>query len=117
MRLEAIVTLLEGTGYELVVQPVSAGGPRAWWDRTDVAARTRAGGRFPANRKVKETPWGPTWWEYHEVLGNRGRGPRPRWSAQGFTPPPGTRYGKAPTLGEDGGPRWPFNHRAVGDET
>ncbi|USQ80425.1 hypothetical protein NF556_01795 [Ornithinimicrobium faecis] len=111
MRLDAAIAFLEGTGYELVVQPVSSDGPDPWWDLTDVAARTRAGGRFPAHRKVKETPWGPLWWDYHERIGNRGFGPKPKWSAEGFTPPPGTRYGKIPTPAEDGGPRWPYTTR------
>ncbi|MCK0111996.1 hypothetical protein MWU75_07595 [Ornithinimicrobium sp. F0845] len=86
----------------------AVGGP--WWDSTDVEARTRAGGRFPAHREVKKSPWGPYWWHYHEAYGTRGNGPRPQWTAEGFTPPPGTRYGKKPTLGEDGRPRWPYNN-------
>lgn len=106
MRLSTIVHLLEDTGYEIVVLPVADEPRDTQWDHTDLEARTRAGGRFPANRQVYSTPWGPMWWEYHERLGNRGFGPQPRWSAEGFTPPPGTRYGKKPT--EDGGPRWPF---------
>lgn len=109
-RLDAIVAFLEGTGFELAILPVSAGGPDPWWDLTDVLARTRVGGRFPAHREVKRTRWGPAWYDYHERLGNRGLGPQPKWSAEGFTPPPGTRYGKVPTLGDDGRPRWPFKN-------
>lgn len=108
MRLESIVRLLAGTGFELSVRPVSDN-RHPGWDVTDLEARTRAGARFPAHRVVKESRWGPRWWEYHELYGNRGLGPRPRWTAEGFVPPPGTRYGKEPTPGPDGGPRWPWN--------
>lgn len=108
-RLDTVTRLLTGTGFELMVAPTGSGILGPWWDRTDVEARTRGGARFPAHREVRQTPWGPQWWVYHELVGRRGDGPRPRWSAEGFTPPPGTRYGKVPTLGEDGRPRWPFN--------
>jgi len=110
MRLDTITKLLEGTGYDVVVVPTGWDILGPWWDLTDTEARTRGGGRFPAHREVKESPaGGPHWYQYHEVLGRRGDGTRPRWSAEGFTPPPGTRYGKVPTLGEDGRARWPFN--------
>lgn len=108
-RLSTIVALLQGTGYELAVLPVTAGGPGEWWDRTDIVARTRAGRRFPAHRQVRESSGGPLWFHYHELLGNRGSGVTPKWSAEGFVPPPGTRYGKPSTLDADGRPRWPFN--------
>lgn len=107
MRLETIVRLLKDTGFELTVRAVSDDGHPVW-DVTDLEARTRSGARFPAHRAVQESRWGPRWWEYHELYGNRGLGPRPRWTAEGFTPPPGTRYGKEPTPGPDGGPRWPW---------
>ncbi|WP_256841538.1 hypothetical protein [Ornithinimicrobium cryptoxanthini] len=108
-RLNTAVALLEGTGFELAVLPVASGGPGAWWDPTDVAARTRGGGRFPAHREVRESLGGPMWFQYHELMGKRGSGVPPRWSAEGFVPPPGTRYGKPSSLDEDGRPRWPFN--------
>lgn len=112
LTLAAAVRLLVDTGFELAVIPVTDQQPEAWWDPTDVLARTRDGRRFPANRAVSPSPWGPAWWVYHELVGNRGDGPRPHWSAEGFEPLPGTRYGKKPTLGEDGRARWPFNVRA-----
>lgn len=109
LRLSAAVELLKGTGYELAIIPVSAEGIEPWWDPTDVLARTRGGARFPPHREVIRSPAGPTWFWYHEMFGRRGSGIRPKWTAEGFEPPPGTRYGKEPTPGPDGGPRWPFN--------
>ena len=84
MRLDSIAQLLAGTGYELTILPVSETRQEAWWDLTDVQARTRAGTRFPAHREVRPSRWGPMWWEYHERLGNRGFGPKPNWSAEGY---------------------------------
>lgn len=114
-RLSTVAALLEGAGFELAILPVASGGPGTWWDPTDVAARTRAGGRFPAHREVRESPGGPLWFQYHELLGSRGSGVQPRWSAEGFVPPPGTRYGKQSSLDEDGRPRWPFNDPSGSD--
>lgn len=38
-----------------------------------------------------------------------GDGPQPEWTAEGFTPPEGTRYGREPRPYEEGeGPRWPY---------
>lgn len=108
LSLGSLVELLEGTGFELAVLPA---GTRCHveWDTTDIEARTRSGSRFPANRKVRESRRGPLWWHYHEMLGNRGFGPQPRWTAEGFVPPEGTRYGKKPRPYEEGeGPRWPY---------
>lgn len=78
------------------------------WDETDLLARDRRGRRFPAHRKVRRST-GPRWWEYHEYFGSRPEGPAPQWTAEGFIPPDGTRYGKPPRPYEEGeGPRWPF---------
>lgn len=85
--------------------------PVTEWDMTDLQARDRSGRRFPANRKVKrlrlEAAGGPQWWLYHEYFGTGGCGPQPVWTAEGFIPPPGTRYGRKPRPrlpGEQ--PRW-----------
>lgn len=104
--LSGIVSMLDGTGYELAVVPVGVDRPRPAWDDTDLQARTRAGSRFPPHREVRSTD-GPLWWWYHEYLGSRGFGPVPGWTAEGFTPPEGTRYGREPRPTEDGKPRWP----------
>lgn len=95
LRLKVIVGLLEGTGCELVIRPIGDGSPDPWWDHTDVEARTRFGARFPAHREVRRTR-GPYWWAYHEELGNRLYRPAPKWTAEHFETPPGTRYGKPP---------------------
>lgn len=109
LRLDALLTLLDGTGFELAVVPVEENRPDVTWDETDLRATTRSGSRFPAHRKVRESRAGPLWWYYHEYLGNRGLGPPPAWTAEGFIPPAGTRYGKKPrpyVEGEE--PRWPY---------
>lgn len=108
LKLATVVDLLQGTGFLLAVLPVASAAPTPWWDPTDVAARTRAGRRFPAHRVVQHSQGGPMWWWYHEVLGTAGLGETPRWSAEGFTPPPGTQFGRSPTRDHDGGARWPF---------
>lgn len=78
------------------------------WEETDLLARDRRGRRFPAHRRVRPSTHGPRWWEYHEYFGARPEGPRPTWTAEGFTPPEGTRYGKVPRPYTEGeGPRWP----------
>lgn len=100
LRMETVVRLLEDTGYELTVRPVTGSQPEQWWDRTDVEARTRDGRRFPANRKVSES-LGPNWWFHHEVLGGGKCGPAPRWSAEGFTPPEVVRYIRSQPLADD----------------
>ena len=79
------------------------------WEPTDLLARDRGGRRFPAHRTVLRSKHGPRWWEYHEYFGSRPEGPQPRWTAQGFTPPEGARYGKKPRPYEEGeAPRWPY---------
>lgn len=109
LSLAVLLSLLEGTGFELVVVPVAEARPGVEWDRTDVEARTRSGSRFPANREVRESVRGPMWWLYHEMLGSRTFGPQPGWTAEGFTPPEGTRYGRKPRPYEEGDdPRWPY---------
>lgn len=106
--LETVRALLEGTGYEVAVVPVGVDRPRPQWDDTDLRARTRSGSRFPAHRTVRGTD-GPLWWWYHEYLGSRPYRKPPDWTAEGFTPPEGTRYGKKPRPREEGeGPRWPY---------
>lgn len=79
------------------------------WEETDLLARDRRGRRFPAHRTVRRSTHGPRWWEYHEYFGSRPEGRRPEWTAEGFVPPEGTRYGKPPRPYVEGeGPRWPF---------
>jgi transcriptional regulator with XRE-family HTH domain len=79
------------------------------WEETDLLARDRRGRRFPAHRTVRRSAYGPRWWEYHEYFGARPEGERPEWTAEGFAPPEGTRYGKPPRPTREGeGPRWPF---------
>lgn len=111
MSLETVRGLLAETGFELVVAPVGGSPDDVEWDHFDLVARTRSGSKFPAHRKVKEAPQGPQWWWYHEVLGSRGeaRPEQPRWTAEGFVPPPGTRYGR-PAKGDTppGERRWPY---------
>ncbi len=108
LRLDAVQALLDGTGFELVLLPVGTPRPVVDWDPTDLRARTRTGARFPAHRQVRECGGGPMWWWYHEVLGARGFGPQPRWTAEGFVPLEGTRYGKEPRPYAEGEPpRWP----------
>lgn len=109
IRLDSLLALLDGTGFALEVVPVDAGRPRVAWEPTDLRATTRRGSRFPPHREVRESAGGPLWWWYHEVLGSRDPGPLPRWTAEGFLPPPGTRYGPRPRPYADGeGPRWPY---------
>ncbi|GAA1163526.1 hypothetical protein GCM10009584_00540 [Ornithinimicrobium humiphilum] len=109
LRLADVLVLLEGTGYELVVLPVGSERPDVAWDETDLRATTRVGSRFPAHRRVRRSRGGPMWWIYHEQLGNRGYGPQPGWTAEGFEIPPGTVYGKKPRPYVEGeGPRWPY---------
>lgn len=109
LRLEPLLVLLEGTGYELVVVRSGQARTEQDWDLTDLLARTRSGSRFPPHRSVREAGQGPLWWWYHEMLGRRGSGERPTWTAEGFAPPPGTRYGKEPRPREEGeAPRWPY---------
>ncbi len=108
LRLDDLLALLEGTGYELAVLPAGEERPDVAWDETDLRATTRSGSRFPPHRKVRESRAGPLWWYYHEYLGNRGFGPPPAWTAEGFVPPAGTRYGRRPRPYAEGeGPRWP----------
>ncbi|GGK82075.1 hypothetical protein GCM10011509_33260 [Ornithinimicrobium pekingense] len=109
LRLDAVMQLLEGTGFGLAVVRTDQAPPAIGWDLTDLEARTRRGSRFPAHRQVRRSVRGPLWWHYHEVLGGRGLGPQPAWTAEGFIPPEGTRYGKEPRPYEEGeGPRWPY---------
>jgi hypothetical protein len=108
LSLASLLRLLDGTGFELAVVPSESAGADMGWEPSDLAALTRSGSRFPAHRAVRESD-GPLWWWYHEVLGRRRSGERPRWTAEGFEPPPGTRYGKKPRPYEDGEePRWPY---------
>lgn len=109
-RVDSVVALLELTGHRLAV--VDGAGRRvddeAAWPEVERAARDRLGRRFPAHRDVRESTGGPIWWWYHEVLGGRRYGPQPRWTAEGFPIPPGTRYGKEPRPPEEGElTRWP----------
>lgn len=109
LRLEVIEALLEGTGYELAVVAVDAERPEVSWEETDLLATTRSGSRFPAHRAVRASSGGPVWWLYHEFLGGRPFGPQPGWTAEGFIPPEGTRYGKKPRPYAEGEePRWPY---------
>lgn len=98
VKLGDIAEVLEGTGYRLAVVPVDAA-PDVEWDPTDLQARTRDGRRFPANRTVQRSIYGPDWWVYHEMMGTGTCGPRPKWTAQGFVPEPGTRFGPKPRHG------------------
>ena len=81
VTLGAVASALEGTGYCLVVLPVDAA-PDVEWDPTDLEARTRSGSRFPANRVVKRSRFGPDWWVFHEMLGTGGCGAKPGWTAE-----------------------------------
>lgn len=106
--LSTVGALLDGTGFELAIVPVGVDRPRPEWDETDLRAKTRSGSRFPAHREVRGTD-GPLWWWYHEYLGSRRYGEAPRWTAEGFTAPEGTRYGKKPRPWDEGeGRRWPY---------
>lgn len=106
--LSTVGALLDGTGFELAIVPVGVDRPRPEWDETDLRAKTRSGSRFPAHREVRGTD-GPLWWWYHEYLGSRRYGQAPRWTAEGFLPREGTRYGKKPKPRDEGeGPRWPY---------
>ncbi len=98
VTLGAVDKALEGTGYCLAVIPVGAA-PAIDWDPRDLEARTRDGRRFPANRLVKRSAFGPYWWVYHEMLGTGRSGPRPAWTAEGFESDPGTRFGPRPGRG------------------
>lgn len=95
VTLGAVAEALEGTGFCLAVVPVVAA-PVIDWDPTDLEARTRDGRRFPANRLVKQSAFGPYWWLYHEMLGTGDCGPKPKWTAEGFEPEPSTRFGPKP---------------------
>lgn len=109
LRLADLLRLLDETGFELVVLPVGLERPEVCWDATDLRATTRSGHRFPAHRAVRPSRSGPAWWVYHELVGRRSDGPPPRWTAEGFIPPPGTRYGRPPRPYAEGeGPRWPY---------
>ncbi|GAA5167634.1 hypothetical protein GCM10011366_23730 [Ornithinimicrobium tianjinense] len=109
LSLASLLHLLQGTGYALAVVPSDhAATAETQWEPTDLVATTRSGSRFPPHREVRESD-GPLWWWYHEMMGRRGSGRRPGWTAEGFTPPPGTRYGKKPRpTEEDEPPRWPY---------
>lgn len=104
MTLGAVADALEGTGYCLAVVPVDAT-PDIDWDPTDQEARTRDGRRFPANRTVRRSRFGPDWWVYHEMMGTGRCVPKPVWTAEGFTPDPGTKYGPKPRHGRGIPPR------------
>lgn len=108
VSLDGVAAFLQRVGLTLAV--VDADGVvMKDWDETDVLARDRRGRRFPAHRAVRRSTHGPRWWEYHEYFGSRPEGPRPEWTAEGFRPPDGTRYGKPPRPYAEGeGPRWPF---------
>lgn len=95
VTLGAVADLLEGTGYCVAVIPVDTA-PAIDWDPTDLDARTRSGSRFPANRSVQRSRFGPYWWWYHEVMGTDAYRPQPIWTAEGFTPGPETRFGPRP---------------------
>lgn len=105
--LATVLSLLSGTGYSLAVVDVD-GWPVTAWDTTDLLARDRSGRRFPANRQVHRLRVragdGPRWWLLHEFLGTGACGPQPEWTAEGFTPPPGTRFGKKPRPRKPGDP-------------
>lgn len=96
--LGAVADVLEGTGYCLAVIPVGTA-PVIDWDPTDLEARTRAGARFPANRTVQRSTFGPYWWWYHEMMGTGACGAKPVWTAEGFHPGPETRFGPEPRGG------------------
>ncbi len=83
VTLGALASALEGTGFCLVVIPIDAA-PDVEWEPSDLEARTRSGSRFPANRVVKKTTFGPYWWVFHEMLGTGDCGAKPDWTAEGF---------------------------------
>ncbi|KRE61035.1 helix-turn-helix domain-containing protein [Nostocoides sp. Soil756] len=87
LKLDDLVEALEGTGYELAVcetshpredpgdddeprpPPVSGGAalpvpvPADHWDRTELIARVRGGGRrFPAHHLIQQVSYPPNWW-------------------------------------------------------
>ncbi|MFX0539458.1 helix-turn-helix domain-containing protein [Ornithinimicrobium sp. Y1847] len=101
--------LLTLVGFDLAVTGQD-GSPVQDWDPTDLLARTRSKGRFPAHRAVHGSgAVGPRWWVHHEFTASGECGPQPAWTAEGFIPPEGTRFGKVPRpYGEDEGPRWPY---------
>lgn len=108
VSLDGVAAFLARVGLSLAVVD-GDGAPLDRWEETDLLARDRRGRRFPAHRKVRRSTYGPRWWEYHEYFGSRPEGPRPEWTAEGFVPPEGTRYGKPPRPYTEGeGPRWPF---------
>ncbi|QDB80518.1 helix-turn-helix transcriptional regulator [Georgenia wutianyii] len=109
--LELVLDLLGRTGHSLGV--VGADGELVTrWTPTDLRARDRSDRRFPAHREVREVPRmanAPLWWVLHEFLGTGRCGPQPRWTAEGFAIPPGTRFGREPRPREPGeGLRWPY---------
>ena len=121
MKLGDVADALEGTGYCLAVVPVDAT-PDMDWDPTDLEARTRDGHRFPANRLVKQSTYGPYWWVYHEMMGTgrklyldetHNAGGQPLSDADleaifAAWPGPGTRFGPKPRHGLGIPPRpWP----------
>lgn len=108
VTLATVLGYLERVGCSLAVVDES-GTPVTAWEPTDLLASDRGGRRFPAHRKVRRSEHGPRWWEFHEWFGTRADGPRPLWTAEGFTTPEGTRYGKTPRPPVEGeGPRWPY---------
>ena len=107
LSLDLTLELLRRAGVSLAVVGPD-GMPVAGWEETDLVATDRSGRRFPAHRVVRPSANGPTWWWFHDYFGRRSSGPRPRWTAEGFDIPPGTRYGRTPrpfAPGEE--PRWP----------
>ena len=107
LSLDLALGLLHRAGVSLAVVGKD-GMPVVDWEETDLVATDRSGRRFPAHRVVRPSATGPTWWWFHDYFGGRSSGPRPRWTAEGFDIPPGTRYGRTPRPSAPGEePRWP----------
>ena len=107
LSLDACLALLRRAGVGLAVLGPD-GMPVVRWEETDLLATDRSGRRFPAHRAVRPSTYGPRWWWFHDYFGGRRPGPAPRWTAEGFAIPPGTRYGRRPRPdAPDESPRWP----------
>ncbi len=74
------------------------------WESTDLEARDRSGRRFPAHREVRPVQpdsFRPVWWVLAEYFSG---GTQPRWTAEGFEVPEGTRFGREPRPRRPGEP-------------
>lgn len=106
--LQLVLDVLREAGFALVLVD-DRGQVVTDWEPTDLVAADRAGRRFPAHREVRTSKHGPRWWLFHEYFGTGKCGPQPGWTAEGFTPPEGTRFGRVPRPAQEGeGPRWPY---------